>query len=167
MKKISLSLFPLVLNLRVAAGSVVVAGCLCMVAATFLWLTRSEGQNAKLPTAVMSIVTAPTPTPTSDSILVPLATVSGDAIPSPPAGQEIVKGAFVQITGTGGAGLRLRSEPGVAAPVLLLGSEAEVFRVEDGPVEMDGYLWWYLVGPFDPGRFGWAVSNYLVVIQNP
>jgi len=50
---------------------------------------------------------------------------------------------------------------------LLLGSEAEVFRVQDGPREVDGYTWWYLVGPFDETRRGWAVANYLQIVQNP
>jgi hypothetical protein len=86
--------------------------------------------------------------------------------PSPPAG-EISIGAYVQILDTGGAGLRLRSEPSLNGQVLLLGSEAEVFEVKDGPVEMDGYTWWYLVGPFDETRRGWAVANYLNLVQNP
>jgi hypothetical protein len=42
-----------------------------------------------------------------------------------------------------------------------------VFRLEDGPVDKDGYSWWYLIAPFDESRNGWAVSNFLVVIQNP
>ncbi len=46
--------------------------------------------------------------------------------------------------------------------MLLLGTEAEVFKVEDGPMEADGYTWWYLVGPFDPDRKGWGVADYLV-----
>jgi hypothetical protein len=73
----------------------------------------------------------------------------------------------VQIIGTGGDGLRLRDQPGLDGKVLLLGSEAEVFRVQDGPREVDGYTWWYLVGPFDETRRGWAVANYLQIVQNP
>jgi hypothetical protein len=79
----------------------------------------------------------------------------------------IALGAHVQILGTGGDGLRLRMEPGLGGQVRLLGSEAEVFRVDDGPVELDGYTWWYLVGPFNERRHGWAVSNFLAVVQNP
>jgi hypothetical protein len=86
--------------------------------------------------------------------------------PSPPPG-EIAVGAYVQITGTSGAGLRFREQPGLEAPVLMLGAEAEVFKVEQGPQDADGYVWWYLVGPYDPARHGWAVANYLEVVQNP
>ena len=73
----------------------------------------------------------------------------------------------MQITGTGGDGLRLRTEPGLNADVRILGAEAEVFLVQDGPRQVDGYTWWDLVGPYDSTRRGWAVSNYLAVVQNP
>jgi hypothetical protein len=42
-----------------------------------------------------------------------------------------------------------------------------VFLVSDGPQEVDGLTWWYLVGFFDESRNGWAASNFLQVIQNP
>jgi hypothetical protein len=80
---------------------------------------------------------------------------------------ELAVGAYVQITGTAGAGLRLRERPALDAPMLLLGAEAEVFVVEQGPQEADGYVWWYLVGPYDADRRGWAVANYLQVVQKP
>jgi hypothetical protein len=51
--------------------------------------------------------------------------------------------------------------------VLLVASEAEVFKVDEGPVEMDEYTWWHLAGPFDDSRQGWAVVNYLEIVQNP
>jgi hypothetical protein len=76
-------------------------------------------------------------------------------------------GAFVEITGTGGDGLRLRAEPGLDSDVRMLGGEAEVFQIRDGPREADGYTWWYLVALIDETRNGWAVSNYLAVVQNP
>jgi hypothetical protein len=75
--------------------------------------------------------------------------------------------AYVQISGTGGDGLRLRVEPGLKSEVRILGAEDEVFEVKDGPREADGFTWWYLVGPYDQTRRGWAVSNYLQVVQNP
>jgi hypothetical protein len=49
----------------------------------------------------------------------------------------------------------------------MLGVEAEVFQVRDGPRDVDGYVWWFLVAPTDETRGGWAVSNYLAVVQNP
>jgi hypothetical protein len=62
----------------------------------------------------------------------------------------------------------LRVEPGLDSQVRLLGLETEVFQVTDGPQEVDGFTWWYLVAPFDETRNGWAVSNYLAATtQNP
>ena len=47
------------------------------------------------------------------------------------------------------------------------GAEEEIFLVADGPQQVDNYTWWYLVGPFDESRHGWAVANFLRVVQNP
>jgi hypothetical protein len=76
-------------------------------------------------------------------------------------------GAFVQVTGTGGDGLRMRSKPGLDGEILFLGLEDEVFRVDGGPQEADGFIWWLLVAPYDETIQGWAVSNYLEIVQNP
>ena len=76
-------------------------------------------------------------------------------------------GSFVQITGTGGDGLRIRTEPGLSSEVRFLGLDSEVFEIREGPQEIDGHTWWYLVAPFEENRNGWAVSGYLSVVQNP
>ena len=76
-------------------------------------------------------------------------------------------GAFVQISGTGGSGLNLRAEPDLDSDIRYLGLESEVFKVQDGPVETDEFTWWYIAGFSDNTRSGWAVSNFLEVIQNP
>lgn len=118
-------------------------------------------------TAVIQIIPAPTSTPVAPT---PTATVvldSDDAVPPAPVPGTFGLGAYVQISGTGGDGLRLRSEPGLDAPIRFLALESEVFRVQDGPREADGYTWWNLVAPYDESVQGWAVSNYLVVVQQP
>jgi hypothetical protein len=86
--------------------------------------------------------------------------------PSPPPG-EVAVGAAVQVIGTGGDGLRLRSEPGLQAEVKYLGLEGEIFTVDDGPVLADSYTWWFLIAPYDETVRGWAVSNYLKAVPNP
>jgi hypothetical protein len=85
----------------------------------------------------------------------------------PPAAGDIVIGDYVQVTGTGGDGVRLRSDPGLNGTILFLGLEAEVFQVSDGPRQVDGYTWWFLVAPYDNSVRGWAVANYLAEVQNP
>lgn len=86
----------------------------------------------------------------------------------PPAGAgSITVGNLVQIAGTGGDGLRLRVGPSLEDEVRFLGLEAEVFEVIDGPVEADGYSWFLLLTPLDETRQGWAVSSFLVTVENP
>lgn len=153
------------ITLRVIGAALVVACCLLLTTIGLFWATRSSGAPTGQSTAIMNRIPAETST-------LPGETSGGStsltptAPPSPPPG-VIAIDAYVQITGTAGAGLRFREEPGLNAPVLLLGAEAEVFRVVDGPREADGYVWWYLVGPYDESRRGWAVANYLEIVQNP
>ena len=153
------------INLRVIGGALVVASCLLLTTLGLLWASRSAGPVMIQSTAVMNLIPAETlATPGQESP--GSASQTQTVPPSPPPG-VIAVGAYVQITGTAGAGLRFREQPGLEAPVLMLGTEAEVFKVEQGPQDADGYVWWYLVGPYDPARLGWAVANYLEVVQNP
>ena len=91
---------------------------------------------------------APTPTPT----LMP---------------GQIGLGAFVQISGTQGEGLRIRSEPGLAGKQLFLGFDTEVYVVLDGPTEQDGYTWYKVAAINDETRLGWAASNFLTLTTSP
>jgi hypothetical protein len=153
------------ITLRVIGAALVVACCLLLTAIGLFWATRSSGAPIGQTTAIMNMIPAETPTLLGETLGGSTGPTPA-APPSPPPG-VIAIDAYVQITGTAGAGLRFREEPGLEAPVLLLGSEAEVFRVVDGPQEADGYVWWYLVGPYDETRRGWAVANYLEIVQNP
>ena len=148
-------------NVWVLGGALAFACLLFVVVLGMLTITRPAEEPVSPATAELEVLYAPTATETS-----PAATPTSPAPPSPQPG-VIMIGAHVQIEGTGGTGLRLRSEPGLNGQILMLGSEAEIFRVVDGPIELDGYTWWRLVGPADETRQGWAVSNYLVVVQNP
>jgi len=51
--------------------------------------------------------------------------------------------------------------------VRFLAIDGEVFQVMDGPVELDGYTWWLLQAPYDPNVQGWAVADFMIVVQNP
>ncbi|MFM8322591.1 MAG: hypothetical protein ACKOC5_16895 [Chloroflexota bacterium] len=146
---------------RVAAGAALVAVGLLLLGGLVFWITRPPAARRAQATAVLQILTAAPPTSTPSAL-----TPSAEAFPSPPPGVLAI-GAYVQVTGTGGTGLRLRQDPSLNGAVALVASEAEVFSVEQGPQEADGYTWWYLVGPFDGQRRGWAVVNYLQVVQNP
>ena len=131
-------------------------GSLTLVAGLFLlYVTRPAAAPAGLSTAVVTIISVPTATD-----------VPPTSLPLPPPG-DVSIGAYVQIVGTSGDGLRLRTEPGLDSEVRVLGEETEVFVVTEGPTDTDGYGWWYLESPSDRSRRGWAVSNYLSVVQNP
>jgi hypothetical protein len=156
-----------IFNARVIGCSLLVALVLLAATLGLLWYTRPGPAAAGPATAVLNIIPAPTdtsPAPTATAQQSP--TPTSQVPPSPGPGM-IANGGYVQIAGTQGDGLRLRTEPGLESQVRILGAESEVFQVEDGPVEKDGYTWWYLVGPYDESRRGWAVSNYLEVVQNP
>lgn len=73
--------------------------------------------------------------------------------------------SFVQITGTGGNGLRLRTNPGTDADVNFIAAELEVFKIMGGPIQTGDYTWWQLIAPYDETRQGWAASDFLRVIE--
>lgn len=111
--------------------------------------------------SALTIIPAPTFTPTPTQVLV-------TPTPTPPETIDGISiGSYVQISGTEGSGLRLRSGPGTSNPPRFLGMESEMFQVIDGPKQSDGFTWWYLEAPYDPGRSGWAASSFLSVVNNP
>lgn len=120
--------------------------------------------RSPLVTQILTIIPAPSVTiPVSVPTIASTDNVT--VVPTPlPSGQMGV-GAYVQISGTGGDGLRLRSGPGTTYTPLFLGRESEVFKVTDGPKEGNGFTWWFVVAPYDENRKGWAVQNYLSVIS--
>ncbi|GIV66573.1 MAG: hypothetical protein KatS3mg047_0966 [Bellilinea sp.] len=120
-------------------------------------------ESAAEATAVLTIVPAPTSTAAGQMSLFSTPTATPPALSITIDGISV--GQFVQISGTGGDGLRLRREPGINADILFLGYESEVFKVMDGPEEADGFIWWYLTAPYDEKRSGWAASRFLRVID--
>lgn len=143
-------------------GTFLVALGLCLLTWGSLLAFPSRAAQPQDFSAVLTVLPAPTHTPTP----IPATQVTPTASQSP-NGQGIVIGAYVQITGTEGQGLRLRAAPGLDAALLFLGYDAEVYQVRDGPRQADGYTWWYLVAPYDEQRAGWAAADYLTVIAPP
>lgn len=148
-------------------GAVLFALVMLGATAALLALTRPAEAPAAAPTAVLNVIRAPTPTPIPPTPTPEAAQTETPPVPPSPPPGEIGAGAFVQISGTGGDGLRLRAEPGLDGEVRFLALESEVFQVQDGPQEVSGYTWWFLVAPYDEKVRGWAVSNYLQVVQQP
>lgn len=133
-------------------------------------LTRAANVSQTQSDPVLVVVEQPTLTPTLRTIetAVPQTTQEVSPTAPPPSAPGLFSiGALVQVYGTGGDGLRLRSQPGLDAEIEFLGLENEVFQINDGPAEADGYRWWYLANPYDSSKVGWAVANYLRSVQKP
>ncbi len=146
-------------------GAVAVAVLICGVGAGVVRSLRKPTPGSP-PNLTPQVMIIPLPTAT------PLPVLQTVAVPTPTQ-QPVVQGGiamgmYVQIVGTDGEGLRLRSGPGIGQAPLFLGMDAEVFEVRDGPRDADGYTWWYLTAPYDEKRSGWAAANYLAVVaQQP
>jgi hypothetical protein len=154
------------LNLKVIASAIAVAVILFVAVLILLMVLRPSQSPNVVATAILNMI--PASTATQPFIATPEVdnTPTPEIPPTPPPG-TIAIGAYVQVSGTGGDGLRIRNQAGLQSEVRFLAMEAEVFQVADGPLDVDSYTWWYIVAPYDQTRSGWAVSNYLAVIQNP
>lgn len=151
------SILSKILNKWVWTAGILIAVAFCIFWLLVLWLFTPEKDRSSA-AAEISVIAVETITPTIRQDPTPLIT----QITYP--GSEISIGIFIQISGTDGAGLRIRSGPGLDNPPNFLGMDDEVFNVRDGPVESDGFTWWFLVAPYDENRNGWAASDYLEVL---
>ena len=154
------------LNSRVVIGAILFALCLFAVLVAILWSAKPEAYTQGAATAMISVIQAPTETP----ILLITPTPTAEPTSSqgePPPSSQIALGDYVQVSGTGGDGLRVHSTAGVSSEVRYVAIESEVFLVIDGPIDTDGYIWWQLKDPYNETVVGWGVSNYLSVVQTP
>ena len=155
------------LNIKVILGAIIFGVGIFAVLVCILWTAKAK-TNPQVPaTAILNIIKAPTQT-----ALAPKETSTPAATPTssqrePPPSVDIAINDYVQVSGTGGDGLRLHKTAGVSGEVRYIAIEAEVFLVKDGPIEADGYIWWLLQDPYTENQAGWGVGNYLVVVQNP
>lgn len=153
-----------IINRWVVLGAVMIGFLLLIFTLIIGFGFTAPEQNAPdLQVAEITVIPGPTstpriaPSPTHDPVM-------GTATPLP---GEIAVNTYVQITGTDGDGLRLRSAPGLDSEPQFLGFDTELFQVTDGPVEADGYTWWYLLAPYDETRSGWAAADFLSYIEAP
>jgi hypothetical protein len=149
-------------NKWVILGALGLAGLLLLITAISIGLTSAR-QASDVGFAPADVTVIPAPTGTSGAP--PTPTIDPFATPTSPAGIAI--GNYAQINGTEGQGLRIRAEPGLGGEFQFLAYDSEVFVVQDGPREVDGYVWWYIVAPYDETRVGWAAADFLTYIPEP
>ncbi len=155
------------LNWKVIFGGILFAVIVFATLIAILVSSRAKDITQVPATAMLSVIEAPTATSpaqvkTATPGSTPQSTQSGAN-----SGGNFTIGNFVQVSGTGGNGLRLHESAGVSSPVKYIALEAEVFTVKDGPVEADGYSWWLLEDPYTENATGWGAANYLVLVKNP
>jgi hypothetical protein len=149
-------------NIRVILGALALAGLLTLITAIGIGVTSTRpSSDVGFVPANLTVI----PAPTGTSSAPPTPTIDPFASPTAPAGIAI--GNYVQITGTEGQGLRVRAQPGLDGEFQFLAYDAEVFLVQDGPRDVDGYTWWYLVAPYDETRVGWAAADFLTYVPAP
>ena len=152
---------PPLINIWTIIGSVLVAGCLLLVTLIAIgWTHPYQTGAAGFVPADLTIIPPSTATPSPAPTPTPAGTPGA-------GGGEIAIGAYVQINGTEGSGLNIRSAPGLNSEPVFRGEEAETFQVTDGPQQADGYTWWHIVAPYDATRTGWAASEFLAVVPAP
>lgn len=155
------------LNFKVIAGGIIFAFCVFAVLVATLWFSKAKEFTQIPATAMLRIIEAPTQTPLSPTHTPTPVSTPQSSQGEPPPGADILVGEYVQVSGTGGDGLRLHEAAGVSSAVKYIALEAQVFIVKDGPVDTDGYTWYLLEDPYTDNAAGWGASNYLVVVQNP
>ncbi len=141
------------------------AGLGVLIAALLLIVSRLSGLSASVaaPAPVLTIIPIPISNPLST------ATPQPSLIPAPPesptpdpqSAKHFTLRELVEVYGTQGDGLRIRESPGLAASILILGLESEVFQVVEGPVISDGLSWWRIANLYDPTETGWAADSFL------
>jgi hypothetical protein len=139
----------------VIGGAILLAIFLLVLTIASLWFSRPKNPPLQQVTAIINVIPALTSTPTLPT---PTPTTPPDPTLSP---DQIAIGIQVQVTGTGGDGLRLRVNPSLDSQIWMIAQESEIFSVEDGPRQSDGYTWWFIASPEEDTRRGWAVAEFL------
>ncbi len=129
------------------------------IIAVFLISGRGTPESSEDALAQLTIIPAPTITPT---VPVPLGTPNLSVRYVSPEGFSV--GAYVKVENTQGAGLKIRPKPGTGSDVTFIADEGDLFKVIDGPDDRNGYIWWRLQGLNDKALEGWGASAFLTLV---
>jgi hypothetical protein len=145
----------------VIIGIALALAATCMLAGLSLVLKTRLINIETYRKPVITKLAVPSITPT-----ISIPTLNAEATQSIPS-DELAIGRYVQISGTGNIGLRIRQTPGIDGTQKFIAMEKELFIIKDGPVEKDEFTWWLLVASYDENRQGWAAGQYLTVVSQP
>ncbi len=145
-------------------GSVVVM-VLCVLYVS-IWLNGLSYRKTLAITPQANITVIPGQViPSPDISLLSLITPTVTSDPTTIDETGIHVGAYIQIAGTGGAGLNVRNSADINSEKIFIADESEVFLVVGGPISDEEHVWWQLSAPYNQERQGWAVEDYLVIIH--
>ena len=86
--------------------------------------------------------------------------------PSTPIPGVFTVGVKVEISGTGGDGLRMREGPGTDSQVLYLAREGEDCIILEGPRIDENLIWWKIQSLEEETKTGWSVQTYMITINS-
>jgi hypothetical protein len=146
-------------------GAAVIVLALAVSGLWALYLLRGQvTSSGPTPTPIIWTPTAAPPTLAPTLTLTP----TQEAVePTPTISPDIAIGRYVQVMGTGGYGLSLRSGPGENYTRMDVAVEGGVFVVVDGPTVSAGAEWWKIQAYENPERVWWAVGNFLQPVEHP
>jgi hypothetical protein len=105
----------------------------------FLDLQTTATPTTVFPTVSHASPTALLPAPTSPAT--PVLRIGGQAL----------------VANVGQAALLARREPGLNSPIQARFPEGVQVTIRDGPIEVDGFIWWQVEGPGGGG--GWSAAG--------
>lgn len=153
----------ILLNKYTLIGGLIIALLFGFYAFLLLNGMQFESSANSTPSAGLTVIAAAS-VPTKDMSLLS-ETATPTPMPETTDQNGFGIGKYVQISGTGGAGLRIREGAGTSYSVNFIANESEVFKVIGGPVTSDDITWYQLVAPYDDSRTGWASAEYLTIIE--
>jgi hypothetical protein len=157
-----------IFNPWVWLGAILMSGVVLATSGFLIYYFHSSSKKAfSLSTPIITFLPAPTFTPVLAAPTAVQTKTPGVSSTNSLPGGPIQIGMYVQIIGTNGDGLRIRSGAGTVNSTRFIGMDSEVFLVKDGPVLVDNLTWWMLEAPYDKLRTGWAAGSYLGVVKAP
>ncbi len=143
---------------RVSAR-ILVGSCLVLVASLGYMIMNTNGGNEvrAAPTPTTAAPTAPTLQQTAPGTTLSPGTTTQEQIPTQPATPVSI---FAKVGNTSGAGVNVRSDPGLGATIIAqISDDSRVTLLEDSQ-DVDGFTWQLVVLP--DGRRGWIAINFLI-----